>query len=79
LENLAHRAAVSLPEDFIHTNAIPDFVDGMKARQVKQRLNIGVDRFLNHILKLHDAKTTAGPPSSPGDIRDGPQSITDTA
>jgi hypothetical protein len=63
---VAHHAPARLAEDCIQTNAIPAFVDEIKHRQ---RLNMAFDRFLNNILKLHDAKTTAGPPPRLGDVR----------
>jgi hypothetical protein len=66
---LAQGAPARLAEDFIQSDAARDFVYGMEDRQLKQRLNMSVDRFINEALTLQDAKTVAGPPPRLGDVR----------
>jgi len=67
VEQLAHRAFVGLPVNFIQTEAAHSFIDGLRDREVKQHLLLGGDRTLNEALnqalKLEAAKATAGPPA----------------
>jgi hypothetical protein len=65
VEQLAHRALVGLPVDFIHRKAAHAFVDRVRDRELKQRLPMCGDRSLNEALnqalKLEAAKAAAGP------------------
>jgi hypothetical protein len=65
VEQLAHRALVGLPVGYIRTEAAHAFIDGIRAREVKQHLLMGGDRMLNEALnqalKLEAAKAAAWP------------------
>jgi len=67
IQQLAHRAFVGLPVAFVQTEAAHSFVDGLRYREVKQRLLMGGDGTLNgalnQALKLEAAKAAAGPPA----------------
>ena len=67
MEQLAHRAFLGLPINFIQAETAQSFIDGVQEREVKQHLLLGGDRTLNEALnqalKLEAAKETAGPPA----------------
>jgi hypothetical protein len=65
VEQLACRALLGLPVDFIQREIGHAFVDGVSDRGLKEHLLMGGDRSindaLNQALKLKAAKTAAGP------------------
>jgi hypothetical protein len=76
VEQVAHRALVGLPVEFIQREAAHTFVDGVRERQEKQHLLMGGDRSLNealnHALKPVEAKAAAGPSARLRDVAQAP-------
>jgi len=76
VEQVAHQALVGLPVAFIQTETAHSFFDGLRNRELKQRLLMVGDRTLNaalnQALKLGAAKAAAGPQARLGELTGSP-------